>query len=142
MVHKIYSGPGFSIERVLIAKLKCLQNENLYLYLVNIIVKRSVLYYVNKYPLANTSLLVWYNEFLKQEFHNFNELKAVYGSASIVGNSRVKFNIKGNDFRLIVSVNFKQGAAYIIWFGTHKNYDAINPETIDFDTDILNYKSK
>lgn len=109
---------------------------------MNIIVKRSILYYVNKYPLAKTSLLVWYHEFLKQEFHNFNELKAVYGNASIIANSRVIFNIKGNDFRLIVSVNFKHGAAYIIWFGTHKNYDAINPETIDFDADILNYKSK
>ena len=109
---------------------------------MNIIVKRAVLYYVDKYGPAKTPLLAWYNEFLKQQFHNFNELKAVYGNASIVGNNRVIFNIKGNDYRLIVSVNFKQLAAYIIWFGTHKEYDKINTETIEFDTDILNYKIK
>ena len=67
-------------------------------------------------------------------------MKATYGNASIVGNNRVIFNI--NDYRLIVSVNFKQLAAYIIWFGTHKEYDKINVETIEFDTRILKYKAK
>ncbi len=109
---------------------------------MNIIVKRSILYYIDKYPLAKTPLLAWYNEFLKQEFHNFNELKAIYRNASIVSNNRVIFNIKGNDYRLVVSVNFKQLAAYVIWFGTHKEYDKINTETIEFDTNILNYKAK
>ncbi len=109
---------------------------------MNVIVKRAVLYYVEKYPLAKTSLLTWYNEFLEHKFHNFNELKQVYGNASIIANNRVIFNIKGNDFRLIVSVNFKQLAAYIIWFGTHKEYDKINTGTIEFDTRILNYKDK
>lgn len=109
---------------------------------MNIIVKRAILYYIDKYPQAKTPLLTWYNEFLEQEFHTFNELKAVYGHASIVANSRVIFNIKGNDYRLIVSVNFKQLAAYVIWFGTHKEYDKINTETIEFDTTILKYKSK
>ena len=109
---------------------------------MNIIVKRAVLYYIDKYPAAKTSLLGWYNEFLKEDFHHFNELKDVYGNASIVANNRVIFNIKGNDYRLIVSVNFKQLAGYIIWFGTHKEYDKINAGTIEFDTHILMYKVK
>ncbi len=109
---------------------------------MNIIVKRAILYYINRYPLAKTPLLAWYNEFLKYRFHNFNELKAVYGNASIVANNRVIFNIKGNVYRLVVSVNFKQLAAYIIWFGTHKEYDKINVETVEFDTSILNFKTK
>jgi mRNA interferase HigB len=109
---------------------------------MNIIVKRAILCYIDKYPQAKTALLAWYNEFLKQDFHHFNELKAVYGNASIVANNRVIFNIKGNDYRLIVSVNFKQLAVYIIWFGTHKEYDKIDTETIEFDTNILTYKAK
>ena len=50
------------------------------------------------------------------------------------------FNIKGNDFRIVVSVNFNQSACYIIWFGTHYEYDKINVETVDFDTSILTKK--
>ena len=90
--------------------------------------------------MAETQLLIWYNEFSKQGFSNFNELKRVYGKASIVGNNRVVFNIKGNDFRLVVSVNFVQTACYVIWFGTHKEYDKISVEKIAFDTTILTDK--
>lgn len=80
---------------------------------------------------------IWYNEFSRYEFNNFNELKSVYGNASIVNNNRIVFNIKGNDFRLVASINFLQGACYVIWFGTHAAYDKINVETIAFDTTIL-----
>lgn len=108
---------------------------------MNIIVRRSILYYADKYPPARNALLVWYNEFLKQDFGSFNELKVVYRNASIVGGNRVIFNIKGNDYRLIVSVNFHQRAAYVIWFGTHNEYDRIDVETVAFNTKILTYKS-
>jgi mRNA interferase HigB len=89
-----------------------------------------------------TALLTWYYEFSKSEFKNFNELKVVYGNASIVANHRVIFNIKANDYRLVVSVNFRQLAAYVIWFGPHKEYDKIDTSKISFDTDILNFKNK
>lgn len=107
---------------------------------MKILVKKTILFYVEKYPIAKTQLLIWYNEFSKQDFSNFNELKRVYGNASIVNNERVVFNIKGNDFRLVVSINFLQTACYVIWFGTHKEYDKITVETVSFDTAILNYK--
>jgi mRNA interferase HigB len=104
---------------------------------MKILVKKTILFYIKKYPIAETQLLIWYHEFSKYEFNNFNELKNVYGNASIVNSNSVVFNIKGNDFRLVVSINFLQGACYVIWFGTHKEYDKINVETIAFDTIIL-----
>ena len=107
---------------------------------MKILVKKTILYYIKKYPTAETQLLIWYNEFSKLDFSNFNELKKVYGNASIVNNNRVVFNIKGNDFRLVVSINFMQSACYVIWFGTHVAYDKINVETIAFDTTILTDK--
>ena len=99
---------------------------------MNVIEKRTILFYIEQYPLAKTALLVWYSEFSKQSFKNFNELKRVYGNASIVANKRVVFNIKGNDYRLIVSINFRTVAAYVIWFGPHKAYDKINSSTVEF----------
>lgn len=107
---------------------------------MKVLVKKTILYYIKRYPNAETPLLIWYNEFSKHQLSNFNELKKIYRNASIVGNHRVVFNIKGNDFRLIISVNFLQGACYVIWFGTHKEYDRINVETIAFDTTILTNK--
>ena len=109
---------------------------------MKILVKKTILHHTEKYPIAKMQLLIWYNEFTKYDFRNFNELKRVYGNASIVNNERVVFNIKGNDFRLVVSINFSQTACYVIWFGTHTDYDKINVETVAFDTAILNYKKQ
>jgi mRNA interferase HigB len=121
-----------------------LQIENFALILqwMNIIARGTIQYYTDKYPVAKTALLTWYHEFLKMDFGSFNALKSVYGNASLVGNERVVFNIRGNEFRLVVSVNFRMRAAYIIWFGTHTQYDRINVATVKFNISILNYKLK
>lgn len=97
---------------------------------MNIITKRTILFYINKYPVAKTALLTWFKEFSFAKFDSYNDLKETYGNASIVANHRIIFNIKGNDFQLIISVNFRTQAAYVIWFGTHKEYDKINAATI------------
>jgi mRNA interferase HigB len=97
---------------------------------MNIITRRTILYYAQLYPLAFTSLINWHDEFRKFSFKSFNELKTVYRNASVVANNRVVFNIKGNSYRLIVSVNFEKQAAYVIWFGTHSAYDKVDAANI------------
>jgi len=97
---------------------------------MNIITKRTILYYIDQYPLASTSLKNWFDELSKADYKNFNDLKNVYGNASIIANNRVVFNIKGNSFRLIVSFNFETQNLYVIWFGTHIAYDKIDAANI------------
>jgi mRNA interferase HigB len=104
---------------------------------VKVLVKKTILHYIKKYPIAESQLIIWYADFSRHKFKNFDDLKQVYGNASIVNNNRVVFNIKGNDFRLVISINFLQAASYVIWFGTHKEYDKIDVKTIAFDTTIL-----
>jgi len=101
---------------------------------MNVITRRTILYYIDKYPLAANSLKIWYDELSKANFDNFNDLKNTYGNASIVANNRVIFNIKGNSFRLVVSINFKKQALYVIWFGTHAEYDKIDVASVSFLT--------
>jgi len=98
----------------------------------NIIIRKTLLEYYKKYPDAITALSEWYFELLNSDFANFNELKQVYGSASLVGDDRVVFNIIGNNYRLVVRVVFEFKAIQIKWFGTHTDYDKINVATIQF----------
>jgi mRNA interferase HigB len=75
-------------------------------------------------------LRAWYAEAKEAEWSGPNDIKAKYLSASIVGNNRVVFNIKGNKYRLIVAIKYDFKIAYIRFIGTHKEYDAIDARTI------------
>lgn len=88
--------------------------------------------YCRKYPKATSSLQEWYHELLKADIKNFNDLKMKYGSASIVGDDRVVFNIMGNKYRLVIRMVFSYKTIQIKWFGTHKEYDSIDVKTIRY----------
>lgn len=96
----------------------------------NIITRKTLLEYAQRYPNAANALFEWYHELLKSEFANFNELKAVYANASLVGDSRVVFNIMGNTYRLVVRISFEYKAIQVKWFGTHNEYDKIDVSTV------------
>jgi len=61
------------------------------------------------------------------------DIKKQFANASFVGQNRVIFNIKGNDYRLIVAIAYRLGVVYIKFVGTHKQYDVINAATIDMN---------
>lgn len=92
----------------------------------NIITRKNLLDYCRKYPGAATALQEWYHELINCSFKNFNELKQVYGNASLVADDRVVFNIMGNKYRLVVRIVFDFKAIQIKWFGTHAEYDKID----------------
>lgn len=85
------------------------------------------------FPDAEQALKAWVDEVKQASWTQPADIKAKYRSASILKNKRVVFNIKGNDYRLIVSVAFRFGAVYIKFIGTHKQYDAINAETVELE---------
>jgi mRNA interferase HigB len=58
------------------------------------------------------------------------EIQRSHPKASILKGGRVVFNIKGNDFRLVVKINYAAGIAEIRFFGTHDEYDAIDAGTV------------
>ena len=63
---------------------------------------------------------------------NFNELKKVYGNASMVADDRVVFNIMGNKYRLVVRMVFQYKVIQIKWFGTHSEYDELDVTSVNF----------
>ncbi len=83
-----------------------------------------------EYADSETSLRSWYHDAKKADWKNSNELKPQYKSASIVGEGRVVFNIKGNTYRLVVSIDYEFQVIFIRFIGTHEQYDKINAKTI------------
>ena len=84
------------------------------------------------FPQAEQALLAWYEEVEAAQWSNPNELKEQYRSASILTDKRVVFNIHGNTFRLIVDIEYRLKIVFIVWFGTHKQYDKIDTKKVSY----------
>ncbi|MBO1039942.1 type II toxin-antitoxin system HigB family toxin [Brucella pituitosa] len=80
---------------------------------------------------VKAALDAWFDEVSKAEWASTADVKKLYATASIVSAERIVFNIKGNDYRLVVSADFEKGIVWIKWIGTHKAYDKINVKEIE-----------
>ena len=88
---------------------------------------------LSKYKQAEESIKSWIYEVRYSDWNNTQELKAKYSNASIITSKRVVFNIKGNDYRLIVDIEYKLKIVFVVWFGTHVEYDKINVKTVSYE---------
>lgn len=97
---------------------------------MRIIAARTLRNHWKKLPLAEQALLSWYEEVEAALWDSLNDLKKQYRNASILTDKRVVFNIHGNTFRLIVDIEYRLKIVFIVWFGTHKQYDKIDAKRV------------
>jgi len=84
----------------------------------------------SRYDDAKQPALVWYRHVRKADWASPADVKSQFGSASILGDGRVVFNIAGNKYRVVVWINYAYRVVYVRFIGTHAQYDRINAQTI------------
>ncbi|MEX2594227.1 MAG: type II toxin-antitoxin system HigB family toxin [Anditalea sp.] len=99
---------------------------------MRVIAIKTLKEYITEFHQAEQALLSWHEEAALASWNNPNELKAQYRNASILNEKRVVFNIHGNSYRLIVDFEYRLKIIFVVWFGTHKQYDKINAKTISY----------
>jgi mRNA interferase HigB len=80
---------------------------------------------------VKAALDAWFDEVSKAVWTSSADVKRLYATASIVSAELIVFNIKGNDYRLVVSVDFEKSIVWIKWIGTHKAYDKIDMTEVE-----------
>lgn len=83
------------------------------------------------HPAAEQPLKAWFEEASKAAWTQPADIKAQYRSASILKNRRVVFNIRGNEYRLVVAIAYQLQIVYVKFIGTHQQYDAIDAHTVE-----------
>lgn len=83
-----------------------------------------------KNPKAKIPLLYWYEIVRVAKWTKLADIKKDFNSVDYVGNNRYVFNIKGNDFRIVVIIIFVSQKVYIRFIGTHSEYDKISAKEI------------
>lgn len=86
-----------------------------------------------QHPETEQHLRAWVDEVKHANWQQPADIKAKYRNASVLKNRRVVFNIKGNEYRLIVAIAYRFSAVYVKFIGTHKEYDAVEAETIELE---------
>ena len=81
--------------------------------------------FIAKHADADVALRDWYKRVTKANWKDFADIKKTFNSVDSVGNQHYVFNIKGNDYRLVVLVLFTPQRVYIRFVGTHSEYDDI-----------------
>ncbi|HZB94357.1 MAG TPA: type II toxin-antitoxin system HigB family toxin [Herpetosiphonaceae bacterium] len=97
---------------------------------MRIIARSTLRTFWEQHPDAEQALQAWYHDARQATWTSPADIKAVYANASILANNRVVFNIRGNQYRLVVAINYAYGIVYIRFVGTHQAYNQIDAATI------------
>lgn len=84
-------------------------------------------------PDAEQPLRAWLDEVGHAHWERPTDITAQFTAASVLKSRRVVFNIKGNDYRLVVAVAYRFSAVYVKFIGTHAEYNRIDANTVEMD---------
>jgi len=97
---------------------------------MRIVTLKTIKEYSEKHTIVKYALMDWYEKVTNANWNNITDIKNDFNSVDYVGNNRFVFNIKGNDYRIVVIIIFISKKVYIRYIGTHKEYDKIDCKTI------------
>ena len=97
---------------------------------MRILSRKPLREFAAKHPPAKRPLEAWFAEVRRADWASFADVKAVYGSADVVGGNRVIFNIGGNKYRLVVQIAYRCRTVYVRFVGTRAEYDGIDATTV------------
>jgi mRNA interferase HigB len=92
---------------------------------MRVVAKKTIVSFYSAHPDAKVALEEWNDKTEEAEWGNFAQVRQTFGSADYVGNKRIVFNIKGNDYRLVALVLYRIKMVYIRFIGTHETYNRI-----------------
>jgi mRNA interferase HigB len=98
-----------------------------------IISKATINKFGNYHQDCEGALSNWYKLTKIANWNNYHELKKTFNSTDAVGNNRYVFNIKGNQYRLVALIIFETRTLFILFIGSHKEYNKIEANKIEYE---------
>lgn len=97
---------------------------------MRIFTEQALKEYIVQHQEAKVPLQDWAVKVKKSTWRCFADVKRTFNSVDNVGNQHYVFNIKGNNYRLVVVIKFTIQFVYIRFIGTHKEYEQIDSANI------------
>ena len=87
-----------------------------------------------RHPETKVSLQRWFKLARLAEWASMDDVQKAFPKAKVLNGERVRFEVAGGNYRLVVAFHFPSHAAYIKFIGTHAEYDAIDPLTTNWSS--------
>jgi mRNA interferase HigB len=97
---------------------------------MRIIARSTLVAFWDKHPETKASLSHWQNVAKAADWKNANDVQSAFAKAKALNGERVRFEVAGGDYRLVVAFDFKRSIAFVKFIGTHAEYDRINALTV------------
>ena len=97
---------------------------------MHVISRRPLTAYAAKHPDAKASLTAWWATAAQAEWTSRTDVLATFPNAHGVGEGRVRFEVAGGSYRLIVAFDFERKVAFVKFLGAHAEYDRIDATTV------------
>ena len=97
---------------------------------MRVIAEKAIKDFWISHPEAQGALEAWLDHVKRAAYEKPEDIQADYGPDVILPRNRAVFNIKGNDYRIVVHVHYASQIVFIRFIGAHKDYDRINALTI------------
>lgn len=98
---------------------------------MRIIARHNVIAFWDRHPETRASLLHWLHVVKAAEWTNITEVQSAFSKAKALNGERVRFQVAGGDYRLIVAFDFRRSIAFVKFIGTHAEYDRIDALTVN-----------
>jgi mRNA interferase HigB len=98
---------------------------------MNIYKRSSLVEFYKQHPKSKKALESWYHDVIDKSWKKPSDIVKDYNKARPIKNNMVIFEVNGNDYRLIVEVNYEKGWVFIKFIGTHSEYDREEAETVN-----------
>lgn len=89
---------------------------------MNVAGKKTLSEFSNHHSDARGQLSAWLKEAEEADWKRSQDIKQRYASASFLADNIVVFNIKGNDYRLVAKIDYRNQKVLIKKIGTHAEY--------------------
>lgn len=98
---------------------------------MRIIARSTLVAYWEKHPETKASLTHWQTVTKVADWQNVNDVQSAFSKAKALNGERVRFEVAGSDYRLIVAFDFRRAIAFVKFIGSHADYDRINALNVD-----------
>lgn len=72
----------------------------------------------------------WYDIAQQAQWQNLSDIREDFPATDYVGNQHYVFNIRSNNYCMVVVIKFTIGRIFVRFVGTHSQYDIIDCSTI------------